>query len=225
MAVGKCPSPSAAPLEDWPCGVIGSGVTTQRQLRSPTAGVMNSRPLLPVMARETPLPRCLVQDIATLCRGPTPPYTCLVLTICRQGCRCLVHHLWMANITRLLCARTHRPLAHLAAYSHAEARKSWQRVPDSAHAWLLDLPKVKPATHDAPPRTLPTGRAPPPKGEERIPPPPKGMGEFVSPKEEVEGKASLNDLRIVTQLSSANTTHSMSLFLSLCVEEIEFQSD
>ena len=42
--------------------------------------------------------------------------------------------LWMANITRLLCARAHRPLAHLAAYSHAEARKSWQRVPDSAHA-------------------------------------------------------------------------------------------
>ncbi len=59
MAVGKCPSPSAAPLEDWPCGVIGSGFTTQRQLRSLTAGVMNSRPLLPTMARETPLPRHL----------------------------------------------------------------------------------------------------------------------------------------------------------------------
>ena len=25
MAVGKRPSPSAAPLEDWPCGVIGHG--------------------------------------------------------------------------------------------------------------------------------------------------------------------------------------------------------
>jgi hypothetical protein len=66
---------------------------------------------------------------------------------------------------------------------------------------------------------------PPPHGEERIPPPPKGMGEFVSPKKEVEGKASLNDLGIVTQLSSANTTHSMSLFLSLCIKVIEFQSD
>ena len=181
MAVGKCPSPSAAPLEDWPCGVIGSGVTTQRQLRSPTAGVMNSRPLLPTMARETPLPRRLLRDIATLCRGPTPPYTCLVLTICRQGCRCLVHHLWTMNITRLLCARTHRPLAHLAAYSHAEARKSWQRVPDSAHAWLLDLPEVKPATRDAPPRTLPMGKGPlpsPQKGGGDPQPPKGGWGDF-----------------------------------------------
>ena len=39
MAVGKRPSPSAAPQEDWPCGVIGSGFTTQQRLRSPTAGV------------------------------------------------------------------------------------------------------------------------------------------------------------------------------------------
>ena len=59
MAVGKCPSPSAAPLEDWPCGVIGSGFTTQRRLRSPTAGVVNSRPLLPLKSGDTPLPRHL----------------------------------------------------------------------------------------------------------------------------------------------------------------------
>ena len=87
----------------------------------------------------------------------------------------------MANITRLLCARAHRPLAHLAAYSHAEARKSWQRVPDSAHAWLLDLPKVKPATRDAPPRTLPMGKGPlpsPQKGGGDPQPPKGGWGDF-----------------------------------------------
>ena len=180
MAVGKRPSPSATPLEDWPCGVIGSGFTTQRRLRSPTAGVVSSRPLLPIMAGETPSPRHLGR-MANLCRGPTPPCTCLVLTIGRQGCRCLVYHLWIANITRLLCARAHRPLAHLAAYSHAEARKSWQRVPDSAHAWLLDLPKVKPATRDAPPRTLPMGKGPlpsPQKGGEDPQPPKGGWGDF-----------------------------------------------
>ena len=58
------------------------------------------------------------------------------------------------------CARAHRPLAHPAADLHAEARKSWQRVPHSAHAWLLDLPNVKPATRGAPPRTLPMGKSP-----------------------------------------------------------------
>ena len=72
IAVGKRPSPSAAPLEDWPCGVIGSGFTTQRRLRSPTAGVVSSRPLLPVMAEETPSPRHLSRK-ANLCRGPTLP--------------------------------------------------------------------------------------------------------------------------------------------------------
>jgi hypothetical protein len=123
---------------------------------------------------------CATRDIATLCRGPTPPCTCLVLTICRQGCRCLVYHLWMANSTRLLCARAHRPLAHLAAYSHAEARKSWQRVPDSAHAWLLDLPKVKPATRGTPPRTLPMGKGPlpSPQGRRGPPAPQRGVGGF-----------------------------------------------
>ena len=80
--------------------------------------------------------------------------------------------------TSRLCARAHRPLAHPAAYSHAEARKSWQRVPDSAHAWLLDLPNVKPATRGAPPRTLPMGKGPllsPQEGGED-PSPPEGGG-------------------------------------------------
>ena len=41
-------------------------------------------------------------------------------------------------------------------------------VPDSAHAWLLDLPKEQSATRGAPPRTLPIGKSPllsPQKGE------------------------------------------------------------
>ena len=80
--------------------------------------------------------------------------------------------------TSPLCARAHRPLAQPAAYSHAETCKQWQRVPHSAHAWLLDLPNVKPATRGAPPRTLPMGKGPllsPQKGgEDPQPPPPKG---------------------------------------------------
>ena len=30
MAVGRRSSPSAAPLEDWPCGVAGSGFATEQ---------------------------------------------------------------------------------------------------------------------------------------------------------------------------------------------------
>ena len=167
MAVGKRPSPSAAPLEDWPCGVIGSGFTTQRRLRSPTAGVVSSRPLLPIKAGETPSPRHLGRTAAIKLEPPaseSPKGQSLRMRCCKldwqlcnarhrdcvQGSHPPLHvsgpdhlqtrlqmsclPLWMANITRLLCARAHRPLAHLAAYSHAEARKSWQRVPDSAHA-------------------------------------------------------------------------------------------
>ena len=70
MAVGKRPSPSAAPLEDWPCGIIGSGFTTQRRLRNPTAGVVSSRPLLPVKAGDTPLPRHLVRIAAIKLEPP-----------------------------------------------------------------------------------------------------------------------------------------------------------
>ena len=50
----------------------------------------------------------------------------------------------MASITRLLCARALSLRTHPAAYSHAEARESWQRVPDRAHTWTLDSPKAKP---------------------------------------------------------------------------------
>ena len=58
MAVGKRPSPSAAPQEDWPCGVVGSGFTTQQRLRSPTAGVVTPGPSC-IAARRTPSQRHL----------------------------------------------------------------------------------------------------------------------------------------------------------------------
>ena len=83
--------------------------------------------------------------------------------------------------TSRLCARAHRPLAHPAAYSHAEARKSWQRDPDSAHAWLLELLKAKPATRGTPPRTLLMGKGPllsPQMGGEDPQPPKGGWGDF-----------------------------------------------
>ena len=70
MAVGKRPSPSAAPLEDWPCGVFGSGFTTQQRLRSPTAGALDSRSFLPMEARKTPSPRHLCRIAAI---KPEPP--------------------------------------------------------------------------------------------------------------------------------------------------------
>ena len=34
LAVGKRPSPSAAPQEDWPCGVAGSGFATEQRFCS-----------------------------------------------------------------------------------------------------------------------------------------------------------------------------------------------
>ena len=42
----------------------GSGFTTQQRLRSPTAGVLGSRPFLPMEARRTPLPRHLCRTAA-----------------------------------------------------------------------------------------------------------------------------------------------------------------
>ena len=56
MAVGKRPSPSAAPQEDWSCGVIGPGFTMQQRLRSLSVAIVSSRPLLPKKAKETPSP-------------------------------------------------------------------------------------------------------------------------------------------------------------------------
>ena len=60
-----------APQEDWPCGVIGSAFTTQQRLRSPTAEVVSSRPLLPKKAQETPSPLHLCRTAA-----PSSPNCC-----------------------------------------------------------------------------------------------------------------------------------------------------
>ena len=89
-------------------------------------------------------------------RVEAPPSSTHVrcLTICKLGCICHACDTESQTSIGLLCARAHGPLAHPAADPHAEARKSWRRVPDSAHAWQLDLPEAKPATRGAPPRTL-----------------------------------------------------------------------
>ena len=159
MAVGKRPSPSAAPLEDWPCGVIGSGFTTQRRLRSPTAGVVSSRPLLPVKAGETPLPRHLGR-IAAIKLEPSASES-------PKG-----------RSLRMRCCELE--------WQSCNARR---RDCGSARVWWPGLPTAKPPTRGALPRAFPFLKSPFSllSKEKRGPPPPEGVkGNFPSKGKEGE---------------------------------------
>ena len=177
MAVGKRPSPSAAPLEDWPCGVIGSGFTTQRRLRSPTAGVVSSRPLLPVKAGETPLPRHLGRIAAIKLEPPaseSPKGQSLRMRCCElewQPC----------NARRRDCVRgptapSHTPLPTRMP-KHASHGSEYPTAPTRGCLTCPMSSQPHVARRHGP---FPWGRAPvsPPKREERTPAPPRGVGEF-----------------------------------------------
>ena len=125
MAVGKRPSPSAAPLEDWPCGVIGSGFTTQRRLRSPTAGVMSSRPLLPVKAGETPSPRHLGRTAAIKLEPPaseSPKGQSLRMRCCELDWQ-------LCNARRRDCVQGSHPPLHVSGPDHLQTRLQVSRLP------------------------------------------------------------------------------------------------
>ena len=145
MAVERRPSPSDAPQGDWPCVVIGSGFTTQRRLRSPTAGISGPRPSLLMIAAKTPS-QCTAHA-SERTRGRAP--------LCAQGPSAPL--------------RTPPPAHMLTA-----CKQLAQRIPDIAHTQKLDLPKAKLTTRGACREPSPMGRAPcplPPKGKRG---PPKG---------------------------------------------------
>ena len=116
-----------------------AGVTTQQRLRSPPPGMLGPRPSLLMIAAKTPSQCTMHASERTRDRAP----------LCVQG----------------PSAPLHTPPPTCMPFG--ACKQLAQRVPDSAQAWRLDLPKAKPATRVAPPRALPVGRAPslPPKGE------------------------------------------------------------
>ena len=122
--------------------------------------------------------------MANLCRGPTPPCTCLVLTICRQGCRCLVYHCGWQTLPDS-CVRGPTAPSHTSLPTrmpkHASHGSEYPTAPTRS---CLTCPRSSQPHVTRRHGPFPWERAPfpPPKREEGTPSPPKGGGGISPPK-------------------------------------------
>ena len=107
--MGRRSSPSTAPLEDWPCGVAGSGFATEQRFcshnprRAPLTWALPSSTAehgSRGARRSEQTHPCGLCPLATVCGGPTPPRTCLVLTTCCRAAG-VTFARKASNVTRL----------------------------------------------------------------------------------------------------------------------------